>query len=197
MAHDDLTQSFDTNTAWMLQDLFETTAHPAESTAAAARARCSAIVGMFRAFEAGDAREAMIACHCIQLRFVLAAAMADAGNPEQDPQTLTRTRASATSLSKSLFQWMGKYDSMKAVREARQAEIGATASDAKAPAVEPLPVAEPEPRMSTPLPLAARPPNMVMPGAVAPNADPNAEIEALTAMLVRAAAPNGAVPVPG
>jgi len=107
--------------AHLLGDVMEATRPPGE-TAANAHSRCAAIVETFRAYEVANAVEAMIACHCITLQFVLNAAMRDANNVNMDPAQLTKTRASAMSISKTLHLWLSKFESVHTRNEARAAE---------------------------------------------------------------------------
>lgn len=68
---------------YLLGATMEATAPRGES-AAARNGRHTTIAGMFRTFEPANAVEAMIACHCITLQFVLNAAMRDAGDVTMD-----------------------------------------------------------------------------------------------------------------
>ncbi len=107
--------------AHLLGDVMEAT-KPLGETAANAQSRCAAIVETFRAYEAANPIEAMMACHCITLQFVLNAAMRDANNVNMDPAQLTKTRASAMSISKTLHLWLSKFESVHTRNEARAAE---------------------------------------------------------------------------
>jgi hypothetical protein len=115
------TLSPDAFNAHMIGGVITATGRQGES-AADGQTRAAAIVEMFRAFDPADAMESMIACHCITLQFMLNAAMRDAGNLTLDPVVLTRMRASAVSISKTLLQWVSKYERIHARNETRAAE---------------------------------------------------------------------------
>jgi hypothetical protein len=145
--------------ATLLLGVMDATTPPGE-TEPATRARRAMIVAMFRTFEATDAMESMIACHCITLQFVLNGAMRDAGNMNLDPALLNRTRATAMSISKALHLWMTKYEQLHARNEARAAEQAKPAArpdrpvalEPAAPAVAPAPVKPPQARPDQPSP---------------------------------------------
>jgi hypothetical protein len=107
--------------------------------------------------------ESMIACHCITLQFMLNAAMRDAGNISLDPVVLTRLRASAISISKTLLQWVSKYERLHARNEARAAEARKQEVQAKPEPVtrQPEPVTPKVPPAN--VPLAKVPPAIVPP----------------------------------
>jgi hypothetical protein len=115
------TLSPDAFNAHMIGGVITATGTPGESESAG-QTRAAAIVEMFRAFDPADAMESMIACHCITLQFMLNAAMRDAGNLSLDPVVLARMRASAMSISKTLLQWVSKYERLHARNETRAAE---------------------------------------------------------------------------
>ena len=131
--------------AYLLDGVVDSTTPPGE-TAANAQSRREAIGEMFRAFDPRDAMEAMIACHCVALQFLLNGAMRDAGNVNQEPAMLTRARAGAMAISKTLHQWVSKLEKIKQRKEVRAAEA------LKAARANIAAVAAPEPE-----PLAARP----------------------------------------
>ena len=205
MTSSDFTMTPEAYNAHLLDGVMDASTPPNEPPAEAAKRQAS-IVEMFRTFEASDALEAMVACHCIALHFVLRAAMRDAGNTALDPAPLTRRRSQAMSISKTLHMWMTKFDTMKARNEARAADAAkkADAADAakKADAVPPpdevsapatpVPPQMPVPPPSSPgqtRPLAARsgPPAPTHPGLAA---------LAAKEAQVAGAKPNGHAPGP-
>jgi hypothetical protein len=107
--------------AYLLEGVVDATTSPNEIEAAA-RSRRDAIVAMLRAFDPADAMEAMIACHCVTLQFLLNAAMRDAANINLEPATLARARAGAMSISRTLHQWVTKFETVKTRNEARATE---------------------------------------------------------------------------
>jgi hypothetical protein len=108
--------------AYLLDGVVDATTPPNESEAAAQRRR-EAIGEMFRAFNPGDGMEAMIACHCITLQFLLNAAMRDAANVNMEAKSLARARAGAMSVSRTLHQWVTKFERVKKRSDARVAEM--------------------------------------------------------------------------
>ena len=159
--------SQDAYNAFMLRSVMDATAVVGE-TAEEAMVRSAAIVEMFRAFEAANAMESMVACHCISLRFMLEAAMRDAGNLELEPVLLTRMRGMATSISKNLHLWIAKFETLHARNEARATEarqLGAPRAEAIARpnqgpvprAVNVPPAGREPPRPMAPLPSLAPP----------------------------------------
>jgi hypothetical protein len=145
--------------ATRLLGVIDATTPPGE-TEPAAHARRAMIVAMFRTFEATDAMESMIACHCITLQFVLNGAMRDAGNMNLDPALLNRTRATAMSISKALHLWMTKYEQIHARNEARAAEQAKPSGPPDRPvtlepASAPVPVKPPPARPDQPGPRPA------------------------------------------
>jgi len=190
MEPDTFTLTQDAFNAHMLGSVMDATGVPGE-TAAAARARCAAIVEMFRTFSPANAMESMIACHCISLQFVLNAAMRDAGNIELDPAVLTRVRASAMTISKTLHLWMAKYEAMHIRNETRAAE--AVKQTARPETPEPPPPA----RRDQPRPIAAQPSNVAIPAVQQPGRTVPGMKEALlaSAAMLPGASPNGRLSV--
>jgi hypothetical protein len=144
--------------AHVLRGVMDATGQPGE-TAQDAQTRCAAIVEIFRTFEAANPIEAMIACHCILLRFMFEAAMRDANAADQEPAMLIRLRASAMAAGKSLDLWMRNFASLHARNEARAVEAQRTGQPAGV-ATE----AKPQP---TPTPVQPRPAQSAQPPAVA------------------------------
>jgi hypothetical protein len=116
--------------AYLLDGVVEATAPPNE-TAVAARTRADAIVEMIRAFDPRDAMETMIACHCVMLQFLLNAAMRAACDVRVAPAVLTKNRAAATSISRTLHQWVTKFEK---VRKRNEASAAAVREGARSPA---------------------------------------------------------------
>jgi lysozyme family protein len=77
---------------------------------------------MFSAYDPGDGMEAMLACQCITLQFLLTAAMRDANNTSQEPAAQTKARAGAISASRTLHQWVTKFENARKRNELRAAE---------------------------------------------------------------------------
>jgi hypothetical protein len=123
MEPNNLMLSQDAFNAYMLRGVMGATGQPGETTQDA-QTRWAAIVEIFRTFEAANPMEAMIACHCISLRFMLDAAMRDAGAPDLDPAMAIRLRASVLAVGKSLHLWMTEFASLHARNEARAVEVG-------------------------------------------------------------------------
>jgi len=152
--------------AHALRGVMGATGQPGE-TAQDAQTRCAAIVEMFRTFEAANPIEAMIACHCISLRFMFEAAMRDANAADLAPAMQIRLRASAMAVGKSLDLWMRNFASLHARNEARavegqrtnQREAVATPAQSQPASVQPRslrseqprPVAEPPVKPASPL----------------------------------------------
>src|SRR5258708_29310483 len=127
--------------AYLLNGVGEATAPPNE-TEAAARTRGDAIVEMVCAFDPRDAMETMIACHCVMLQFLLNAAMRDASNIPLEPAILIKARAGAMSISRTLHQWVTKFERVRKRNESHAAEArdaGQTRAVTMAEA-EPVPV---------------------------------------------------------
>jgi hypothetical protein len=108
--------------AWQVERVIETTAQAGE-TAAQAQTRSAVIIEMFKCLAPGDPVESMIACHCVELRFMSQAAMRDANNPALDPKTLKAMRASAMSISRTLQTWLTKLKAMQVQNEKRAVEM--------------------------------------------------------------------------
>jgi hypothetical protein len=155
-----LTLSPDAFNAQMVGGVITATGTPGESVADG-QSRAAAIVEMFRAFDPADAMESMIACHCITLQFVLNAAMRDAGNLSLDPVVLTRMRASAMSISKTLLLWVTKYERIHARNETRAAEVRKQEVQAEA-------TSKPEPVTRQPEPVTPKVPQTNVPPAIVP-----------------------------
>jgi hypothetical protein len=137
---------------------------PAEETETDATTRCGTILEMFHGFGPVNALQAMIACHCISLEFVLNAAMRDACDLRLEPRLMLRARAGGNSLSRGLGQWMSKYDKLKARDEKRAAE----AAESPEPVPEqPLPQqpvqTKPAPPKPAPRPIRVPPAALPMP----------------------------------
>lgn len=132
--------------AYLLDGVVASTAPPNETTADA-QCRRAAIIEMFEAFEPGDTMEAMMACHCIALQFLMDAAMRDGSHAHLNPAVGVRARAGAVSISKTLHQWVSKLEQTrhrKAAREAERRKVEQeTAVEATAP--EPVPAPPPQP----------------------------------------------------
>lgn len=143
-----LTLTQDAFNAHMLRGVMDATGQPGE-TAQDAQMRCAAIVEIFRTFESANPMEGMIACQCISLRFLLDAAMRDAGAVDLDPALRIRLRASAMAISKNLHVWMGTFTSLHARNEARAAEATQRAGQ---PEVAARP-AKPQPAVTRPAPM--------------------------------------------
>lgn len=193
--------------AHALRGVMGATGQPGE-TAQEAETRCAAIVEMFRTFEAADPIEAMIACHCISLRFMFEAAMRDANAADLEPAMLIRLRASAMAAGKSLDLWMRNFASLHARNEVRAVEAQrtgqpdgmATSARPQAVSLQPRPV---QPEQSRPV--AAQPVKPASP-LVAPMAGHLrsplglADLPAHSmkqALLSSAALAQGAAPRPG
>src|SRR5258708_7476513 len=98
--------------AYLLSRVVWTTTPPGE-TATHAQARAEAIAAMLRAYDPRDGMEAMMACQCVMMQFLLTAAMRDASNPHQEPAILTKARAGAISASRTLHQWITKFENSR------------------------------------------------------------------------------------
>ncbi len=77
--------------AHVLRGVMGATGLPGGEAAGRPNALRLLIVEVFHSFEALDPVEAMIACHCISLRFMLDAAMRDAGDAAAGPAPLCRS----------------------------------------------------------------------------------------------------------
>ena len=135
---------------YLLNDVFAATTPPNEA-AADAQSRADAIVAMFSAYDPGDGMEAMLACQCITLQFLLTAAMRDANNTSQEPAAQTKARAGAISASRTLHQWVTKFENSRKRNEHRAVQAAKTQSPAQPAADAPStpspakPVPQPEP----------------------------------------------------
>jgi hypothetical protein len=190
------TLSPDAFNAHMIGGVITATRTPGESVADG-QTRAAAIVEMFRAFDPADAMESMIACHCITLQFMLNAAMRDAGNLSLDPVVLARMRASAMSISKTLLQWVSKYERLHARNETRAAEARKQEVQAKPEPATRQPVEAVTHKVSPAnVPLAKVPPAIVPPTVPfsAPGvfvANPGMRPSNKAALLSSAAVPQG------
>jgi hypothetical protein len=170
--------------AYLLAQAIAATTPPGE-TEADARSRADAIAGMLRAYAPGDMLETMLACQCIMMQFVAAAAMRDASNPRQEAATLAKARAGAITASRVLHQWVTKFENERKRNELRAAQV-AKANAAKADVAKTPAVAQPTMPAS---PEAPEPPQ-VAPAAV-PTPVRNGQIadgDSLTDDLLAAAA---------
>jgi len=141
---------------------------PAEETETDATTRCGTILEMFHGFGPVNALQAMIACHCISLEFVLNAAMRDACDLRLEPRLMLRARAGGNSLSRGLGQWMAKYEKLKARDEKRAAEAAETPAPVLMPDPEQTPPpkavqTKPAPPKPAPRPIGVPPAEMPMP----------------------------------
>jgi hypothetical protein len=146
---------------YLLDGIVHATTPPNE-TADAARIRREAIIEMVQAYDPADAVEGMIVSHCILLQFVEFGAIRDANNTSLPPAVVTRNRAQAISVSRTLLQWVTKLENAKKrslalEKAAREAEIEAQTA-AAAPAPEPAP-ANPKPPVATPIQPRPMPPD--------------------------------------
>jgi hypothetical protein len=128
--------------AYLLACVIAATTPPGE-TFADAQSRAGAIAAMLRAYDPGDGMEAMMACQCVMMQFLLNAAMRDANNPHLEPAAQAKARAGAISASRTLHQWVTKFENSRKRNELRAAE--AAKAQAAAPAAPPSPPAEDEP----------------------------------------------------
>jgi hypothetical protein len=162
--------------AHMLRGVMGATGQPGE-TAQDVQTRCGAVVEIFRSFEAANPMEAMIACHCISLRFMLDAAMRDASAADLPPPLLLRMRASAMAISKILHLWMTSFASLHTRNEARAVELQQHASQPEPVArpVNPQPPAPelPPARPEQLRPIAAEAANATLPFVAATTASPD------------------------
>jgi hypothetical protein len=153
------------NTAqgYLLRRVLDATT-PADETETDASTRCGTILEMFRDFGPVNALQAMIACHCISLEFVLNAAMRDACDLRLEPRLMLRARAGGNSLSRGLGQWLTKYEKLKARDEKRAAEAVETQTPAPEETLPPKPVqTKPEQPKPAPRPIRVPPAEMPMP----------------------------------
>jgi hypothetical protein len=127
----------DAYNAYVLKGVMEATVPPGE-TAAEAETRSAAIVEMFRTFEAADAMESAIACHCITLRFMLNAAMRDAGNVTLEPALVNRNRSIATAASQREAPPPPRAETAKPEPVSEPRLVAARPSDRALPLVPPV-----------------------------------------------------------
>jgi hypothetical protein len=117
----DVSISPEARDAWLLNDLVDSTAQPGE-TPAAARERRAVIHDLFRGLAPANAVQAMVACHCIGLRFVLAAILRDAMDPALDPRLRARAQGREASSGRMLRDWMRTYEKMRGPETVRVAD---------------------------------------------------------------------------
>ena len=115
--------------AYLLESVVRATTPPGE-TAVDAQARADAITAMLRAYDPATHLEAMMASQCIMMQFLFNAAMRTANNPQLEPAALAKARAEANSASRTLHQWVSKFE-----KERKRNETLATAA-AKAQAAQ-------------------------------------------------------------
>ena len=129
--------------AHLLRGVIQSTT-PAKETAADGRLRAAIITEAFRALAPADVMEAMMACHVISLQFVyegalrdLSAAAVSTGDEAEDAKAQARRRSQVNTLSRTLGQWLARYETTQTRREKREAgareveERAAISSDAK------------------------------------------------------------------
>lgn len=158
MTQPDFTMTPDALNAHLLDGVMDSTTPPNETPAQAAKRQAS-IVQMFIAYDPADAVQAMIACHCIALEFMLRGAMRDAANTDLDPPVLARLRSSATAISKALHMWMTKLEKLRAKTEAHAAEAAKPAKAAAPPAQAPHPAPPEQPPLHPAKPRTVTPPH--------------------------------------
>jgi hypothetical protein len=152
--------------AYLLNGVIAATAPPGE-TLADAQSRAAAIAAMLRAYAPGDGMEAMLACQCVMLQFLLTAAMRDASNPHQEPAVLAKARAAAISASRALHQWVTKFENTRKRNELRAAEAAKVQSAAARSAAEPTAQTPPAAQSAESLPDRSGPRSPVPNGRVA------------------------------
>ena len=141
---DDPPLSPDACAAYLLREVVVATTPPAE-TPSNAQARAAIIGEMFRSLAPANAMEAMIACHCIALRFVLMAATRALSAMGEEEKPRARAQASVNALSKTLHLWLKQYERVqtRAAMNPRQKPASARASrSSPAPIPEHAPVCE-------------------------------------------------------
>jgi hypothetical protein len=97
---------------YLLNEVVQSTTPPDE-TPTQTQARRDAIAAMFGGYDPADTMEAMIACHCIELQFLLKSAVRDASNNRLGPDNLARNRNGAMTLSKTWNQWVTKLEKIQ------------------------------------------------------------------------------------
>jgi hypothetical protein len=171
-----LTLAQDEFNAHVLRGVMDASGHPGE-TAQDGQTRCAAIVEIFRIFEAANPVEAMLACHCISLRFMFEAAMRDANAADLQPAMLIRLRASAMAVGKSLDLCMRNFASLHARNEARAVEArqhaGQPANVAKPATSQPASLVPVPVQPEQPCPVAAPPVKPAAQLVAAPMASPD------------------------
>ncbi|MGA3005857.1 MAG: hypothetical protein ABSE20_29505 [Acetobacteraceae bacterium] len=177
---------------YLLNGVFEATTPPNES-AAVAQSRADAIVEMFHAYDPGDGMEAMLACQCITLQFLLTAAMRDANNTSQEPAAQSKARAGAISASRTLHQWVTKFENARKRNERHAAEAAKTRAAAQ-PAADPP--STPSPANPVPQP-APSPADRPAPRSPAPNGEVTTASGASDPLLAAGAALRSAGSGPG
>jgi hypothetical protein len=133
---------------YLLDGVVDATTPPNE-TEAAARIRADAIVEMVCAFDPRDAMETMIACHCVMLQFLLNAAMRAACDVRLAPAVMAKNRAAVTSTSRTLHQWVTKFEKIRKrnatsaaeMREADQLQSASVPSEAPVAVESPVSIA--------------------------------------------------------
>jgi hypothetical protein len=176
--------------AYLLDGVIAATTPPGE-TASEAQSRADAIAAMLRAYDPRDGMEAMMACQCVMMQFLLNATLRDTNNPHLQPAILAKARAGAISASRTLHQWVTKFENARKRNELRAAEAAKTRAAAQ-PAADPP--ATPAPANAVPQPdrSPADPPPAHRP---APNGQVAAGAQDL--LLVAAAAIRSAASGPG
>ena len=106
--------------AHLLNGVLEATSPPSE-TEAAARSRHDAIAEMFQVYNPTVGLEVMIVSHCVMSQFLLNAATRDASNINPAPASLGRNHGSAMSISRTLHQWVTKFENTRKRNETRAA----------------------------------------------------------------------------
>jgi hypothetical protein len=170
--------------SYLLEGVVESTTPPGE-TVAQTNTRRDAIGAMFASYDPDDGMEAMIVCHCIELQFLLKAAIRDAGNTRLDADRLGKARAGAMALSKTWNQWVTKLEKMKHRKHVRATEALKAAQTNAAAGVAPVA----EPRTAKP---AAVPPSK----APADSAPPEAVPEEPPELVVFQGVPDAVVAAP-
>jgi hypothetical protein len=165
---------------------------PPNENVAAAQSRGDAIVEMVRAFDPRDSMETMFACHCVMLQFLLHNAMCDASNTRLEPAVLAKTRAGAISVSRTLHQWVTKFEKVRKRNEVHAAEAAqiqsapvATAAKSAAqtsPDAVATPMRQPVPTSADPAATRAPRTNGQAPAAVTPLAAPLGTPSPVTAL---------------
>jgi hypothetical protein len=136
--------------SYLLDGVVTATAPPNEA-AAAAQMRREAIIEMVQAYDPSNAMEGMIACHCVMLQLMLNGAVHAANNTTQSADGLAKARAGAMSISRTLLQWVRKFEHTKKRNEVRAGEAKEQAQSRAAPVSVAKPAAvERRPSVTTP-----------------------------------------------